>query len=136
MKKESDLAPQVVYQQYPDSSDEIDISELFNKIWLRRWFILAMVFIAGVFTAGILAILLLIKAPEKQYSEILQFNFPSAEKGLYPSGQQFSSSDIVTAKLLEEVYSSNELKNTGLSFNDFIRSIRIHFLRSLLLSSC
>jgi len=61
MNKETGLPAQVVYQQYPEMDDEIDVSELFNKIWLRRNFIIAFVFIAGVLALGISSVGLLKK---------------------------------------------------------------------------
>ena len=126
MSKESSLPPQVIYQTYNGQDDEIDISVLFNKIWVRRKFILAFVFVLTVTVAGFLAIILLKNPPEKRYSQIIQFNFPNAEKGLYPGGQKFSYNDMVSAKVLGEVYQSNDLKSQNISFKDFIKAISIN----------
>ncbi len=126
MNKQANLPPQVIYQSYPEADDEIDVSELFNKIWLRRKFILIWVFIAVVVSTGIMAATMLVDPPQRRYSEILQFNFPNAEKGLYPAGQQFSYNDIVSAKVLSEVYHRNKLDEHGVDMDDFIDAIAIN----------
>ncbi len=126
MNKETALPPQVSYQQYVEMDDEIDISELFNKIWSRRLFIVAFVFAAAVITLGILSFSLLKNPPEKRYSEILRFNFPEAEKGLYPAGQIFSYNDIVSSKVLAKVYDKNDLINKDIKFDQFSDSISVN----------
>ena len=125
MNKETAMPTQVVYQSYPDHEDEIDISELFNKIWLRRLFIVAFVFLVGVITAGLLSVQWLASPPEKRYSQILQFTFPAAEKGLYPGGQRFSYNDIVSTKVLDAVYKQNNLENLGVGFGDFANALTV-----------
>jgi len=126
MNKQSNLPPQVIYQQYPEADDEIDISELFNKIWLRRKSIIASVFIAGVIALGIMSLAMIKDAPERRYSQILQFNFPTAEQGMYPAGQKFSSNDIVSAKVLSEVFERNKLDQHGIKMEDFIDAISVN----------
>ena len=126
MNKQANLPPQVIYQQYPEADDEIDISELFNKIWLRRKSIIASVFIAAVIAVGILALSMIVDAPERRYSQVLQFNFPNAEKGLYPAGQRFSYNDIVSARVLSEVYKRNKLDQHGIKMDDFIDAISVN----------
>lgn len=106
--------------------DEIDLNELFEKIWIRRKFIIALAFIALAVAIGIQAMFVIIEPPENRYSAIIQFNFPGAEKGLYPSGRRFSYNDIVSAKVLEIVYQQNNLKAQDLSFKGFISSISIN----------
>jgi len=126
MNKETGLPAQVVYQQYPEMDDEIDVSELFNKIWLRRNFIIAFVFIAGVLALGISSVILFADPPEKRYSQVLQFNFPTAEQGRYPAGQKFSSSDIVSAKVLSDVYNKNNLKDHNIDYDKFIDAVTVN----------
>lgn len=126
MNKQTGLPAQVVYPQYPNMDDEINISELFNKIWLRRKYIFAFVFIVFVITLGLLSVGLLINPPEKRYSKILQFNFPTAEKGLYPAGQKFSYNDIVSAKVLLDVFNKNNLTNHNINFGQFIDAISVN----------
>ncbi len=119
-------APQVIYQPCPETEDEIDISELFNKLWFRRKSILAFVFLAAVVALGVMSIAMFANAPVQRYSEILQFNFPTAEKGLYPAGQKFSYNDIVSAKVLSEVYARNKLDEHGIKKDDFIDAISVN----------
>jgi hypothetical protein len=126
MNIKTELPAHLIYQQSPNIDDEIEISELFNKIWNRRLFIVAFVFTVGVITLGVLSMQLLIDPPEKRYSEILRFNFPEAEKGLYPSGQLFSYNDIVSAKVLARVYKKNDLISKNIKFDRFSDSILIN----------
>ncbi len=126
MNKETELPAQVIYQQSIENNDEIDISELFSKIWNRRLFIVAFVFAIAVITLGVLSIQLLKNPPETRYSEILRFNFPEAEKGLYPAGQLFSYNDIVSAKVLAKVYEQNDLISKNIKFDKFSDSISIN----------
>jgi hypothetical protein len=126
MNKESSLSRPEMYPAYPYPEDEVDLSELFDRIWLRRRFIIALVFVAVVVVSGLLALALFIDAPEHRYSSIIQFSFPDAEKGLYPGGQKFAYNDLVSAKVLDTVYRQNGLKDKGVSFDDFIAAISIN----------
>jgi hypothetical protein len=126
MNKESSLSRPEMYPAYPYPEDEVDLSELFDRIWLRRRFIIALVFVAVVVVSGLSALALFIDAPEHRYSSIIQFSFPDAEKGLYPGGQKFAYNDLVSAKVLDTVYRQNGLKDKGVSFDDFIAAISIN----------
>lgn len=126
MNIETELPAQLIYQQPPNMDDEIEISELFNKIWNCRLFIVAFVFAVGVITLGVLSIQLLKNPPEKRYSAILRFNFPEAEKGLYPSGQLFSYNDLVSAKVLARVYEKNDLISKNIKFDMFSGFISVN----------
>ncbi|MEJ2693157.1 MAG: hypothetical protein P8166_08900 [Candidatus Thiodiazotropha sp.] len=123
MENLSERSHQVVYHTPAVAEDVIDISELFNKIAVRWRFILGLVLIVSVFTFGVLGVFLLIDTPEKRYAEILQFNFPEAAQGSYPSGQKFSHNDIISTKVLEEVYRNNGLQQHGLAFEQFVNAI-------------
>ena len=126
MNKVTNLPPQFIYQNETNQEDEIDLSVLFNKIWLRRKFIVAFVFVAVVLVSGVMAIKILLNPPEQRLSEIIQFTFPSADQGRYPSGQKFSHNDVVSAEVLEKVYKNNNLKNINVDFNKFISSITVN----------
>ena len=126
MNKETNLPPKVIYQNYPDTEDEINISELFDKVWFRRKFIYTFVFVMVCLVAGVLAATLLINPPEQRYSQIIQFNFSGAEKGVYPGGQKFSTNDLVSAKVLEEVYRANDLKSYQIGYGDFVSAISVN----------
>ena len=82
MNKESSVNSPAIYQAYPYPDDEIELSELFNRIWRRRLFIVSFVFMVVVFVSGFFALNMLVSAPEKRYSSIIQFSFPGAENGL------------------------------------------------------
>ncbi len=117
--------PQVIYQAYPEHEDEVDVGLLFSKIWFSRYFILASLFLAVVTTLGALATIYFFSPPVKQFSTILQFNFPSAEKGKYPSGQDFSSSDLISAKVLMLVYESNKLGKSNVNIDEFMDNLSV-----------
>gem|GEM_PF-3060617 len=126
MNKETNELHPAMYQTYPYAEDEIDLSELFERVWRRRLFIVAFVFIAVVLASGFFALNLAANPPEKRFSSVIQFSFPDAEKGLYPGGQKFSYNDLVSAKVLETVYRQNQLRDKGVEFNDFIAALSIN----------
>jgi hypothetical protein len=126
MNKETNLSHPEIYQAYPYPADEVDLSELFDRVWMRRRFIIAFVFISVVLASGISAFGFYVNTPENRFSSIIQFSFPDAEKGLYPGGQKFAYNDLVSAKVLEAVYRKNQLSEKGISFEDFIAAISIN----------
>ncbi len=126
MNKETSVTHPPMYQPYPYEEDEIDLSELFARVWRRRLFIVAFVFVAMVLSSGYFALNLAANPPEKRFSSVVQFSFPNAEKGLYPGGQKFSYNDLVSAKVLETVYRQNQLNDKNIAFNQFISALSIN----------
>ena len=105
--------------------DEINLNELFSKIWRRRKFIAALVALVMVLVAGISAVQYMIKPSVKNYSESVRFNFPSSIQGTYPSGQRFSKNDLITTAVLKQVYDNNNLKDQKVKFEEFAASFTV-----------
>ena len=109
---------QEINQMY-DQSNDIDIGLLFRKIMFRWRFILSVVFIVSVIVAAFLSVKIITNPPTKEYSKVLQFNFPGASNGVFPSGQQFVPGDILIPKVLDIVYEINKVASMGISKETF-----------------
>lgn len=105
--------------------DEINLNELFSKIWRRKKFIAGFVILIMVSVAGIIAFKYLLSPPVTDYSECIRFNFPSSIQGTYPSGQRFSKNDLITTAVLKKVYDMNNIKSYKISFDDFASSFSV-----------
>ena len=99
--------------------DEIDLNELFSKIWRRRRFIASFVLISVLLVLGISALVYLIKPPVKHYGISVRFNFPSSAQARYPAGQRFSNNDLITSVVLKQVYDINDIQSQGIDFASF-----------------
>ncbi len=108
-----------------EEEDEINLNELFSKIWRRKKFITGFVILAMVSVAGIISFKYLRFSPLTAYSESIRFNFPSSIQGTYPSGQRFSKNDLITTAVLKKVYDINNIKSFKVSFTDFASSFSV-----------
>lgn len=117
----------------PDSSEhvgnyqdeEIDLGELFSKVWRRRVFIVGFVIIVSILISGMNALSYLQTPATVTYSETIRFNFPSSVQGKYPSGQSFSNNDLVSTAVLKQVYENNNLDKFNIGFSDFAANFSI-----------
>ncbi|NQZ11385.1 MAG: hypothetical protein HRT35_29890, partial [Algicola sp.] len=112
-------------QHYQHEQDELDIGLLFRKIWLQKNIIVGFVFIVVLLVMSGFSMSYLIKPPVKEYSRVLQLNFPSASTGNYPSGQRFAASDILSVKVLREVYKINDLGSHNLDERKFLEAFSV-----------
>ena len=107
----------------PDYIDEeVSLKPYFETLWgYRRVIGAAFVGVAALYLVGVLLVFLL--APVERLGSI-QFRllFEGAEKGEYPSGMRFSSSEIVAGPVLTEVFKANELQRFG-TYADFQDSV-------------
>jgi hypothetical protein len=117
-------------QSSPLAADEAtNIREILGRIgkWVDRNYRLLRFFlliaIVGIVAAA--CIMLLVKPPRVTYTTLITYNFPQAERGLYPNGAPFSVTDIVSTKVLEAVWTRNQLGDLGLPLNRFVESISI-----------
>ncbi len=105
--------------------DEINLNELFSKIWRRKKFIVGFVILSMVSVAGIIAFKYLLIPPVTDYSETIRFNFSSSIQGTYPSGQRFSKNDLITTSVLKKVYDINNIKSYKIPFDNFASSFSV-----------
>ena len=107
-------------------SDEIDLSQLFQKIWAGRGLIvgisLALCLLAGIF----FGVRFLGFNGHKVHDIQLRFSFNGAEKALYPNKTPFRLSDIISSQTLKITYEKYNLKDSGLKQSDFSNNISIH----------
>ncbi|MFN9807272.1 MAG: hypothetical protein ACK56N_12700, partial [Betaproteobacteria bacterium] len=59
------------------------------------------------------------------YATVISYNFPQAERGFYPNGAPFAVTDVVSAKVLEAVWTKNQLGDLGLPLTRFVDSVSI-----------
>jgi hypothetical protein len=106
-------------------ADEIDLTQLFQKIWSGRG-IIAAVSLAFFLIVGIFFGLRFLSFTGHNTHEIqLRFTFNGTEKGQYPNKTQFRLSDIVSSQTLHIIYEKYNLKGSGLAQTDFINNISI-----------
>lgn len=112
-----------------DSDDGLSLGELLTRVggWVDRHYrILRFVLVAAIaLVIAATCALVVVKPPRVTYATVVTYNFPQAERGLYPNGAPFSVTDIVSAKVLEAVWSRNQLGDLGLPLNRFVESVAI-----------
>ena len=123
--RQAQSGDQLVQSQITCNEDEIDLGEIFRKIGRGKSFIFWTVALTvlAVFAFGV--VWLIQDPPITQYSNIIRFNFPTAQQGKYPSGQRFSRNDIVSSSVLAKVYERNHLDQRGITLDDFAGAITI-----------
>jgi hypothetical protein len=111
------------------SDDDVSMGELLARVgrWVDRHYRSLRFVIVAAIALVIFATcaLLVIKPPRVTYATVISYNFPQAEKGLYPNGAPFSVTDVVSAKVLQAVWSKNQLGDLGLPLNRFVDSVAI-----------
>jgi len=110
-------------------NDSIDLSQIFHKLacWVNANYsglILTLAALSALVVFGV--IVLAIRTPPLiTYSTVLSFNFPQSEKNTYPNGSPFSVNDIISRKVLENVWLNNDLKDQGVDLDQFVNSVSI-----------
>jgi hypothetical protein len=111
------------------SDDGMSIGEMFSRVgaWVDRHYrILRFLFIAAIaLVIAAACVLLLVKPPRVTYATVISYNFPQAERGFYPNGAPFAVTDVVSAKVLEAVWTKNQLGDLGLPLTRFVDSVSI-----------
>lgn len=93
--------------------DEIDLRELFSKLWRNRMVFVVITVAYALLASGGLAYFTYI-ASNHVASMDINLEFPGADRGTYPNELPFSSTDIVAAPVLQSVH-----ENLGLvAFGD------------------
>jgi hypothetical protein len=108
----------------PGEESPISITHLVSTLARYRYVILASIAIV-MFVYVTLAIAAYLLAPSQEVTSIaFRVEFEGADRGEYPNGAKFSSSEIVSTPILTQVYRANSIKRFG-SFSAFKRSIFI-----------
>jgi hypothetical protein len=102
--------------------DEISLKPYFETLWSYRRVIAA--WVVGTITLYLVGVLLVfLLAPAERLSSVpFRLLFDGAEKGEYPNGTQFSTSEIVAGPVLTEVFKVNDLQRFG-RYEDFKDSV-------------
>lgn len=103
----------------PDrTNDEISLRPYFETLWgYRRVIAVWVVGAATFYLVGVLLVFL--TSPTERLSSVpFRLLFDGAEKGEYPNGNLFSTSEIVAGPVLTEVFKINDLQRFG-KYEDF-----------------
>lgn len=101
-----------------DTSADAGLGQVLN-IWWRQRVWLALLALAGAAVVALLAAVVLAIRPARQETTLVfRLLFDGLDRGQYPTGRQFTPSDIVTTKVLQEVYRRNALERF-IKFEDF-----------------
>lgn len=98
--------------------DVISLRPYFETLWSYRRVIAAGVLGAATFYLVGVLLVFLISPTERLSSVEFRLLFDGAEKGEYPNGTVFSSSEIVAGPVLTEVFKVNDLQRFG-KYEDF-----------------
>lgn len=98
--------------------DEVSLRPYFETLWSYRRVIAAWVVgVATFYVVGVLVVFLI--SPAERLSSVpFRLLFDGAEKGEYPNGTLFSTSEIVAGPVLTEVFKVNDLQRFG-RYEDF-----------------
>ncbi|TPE54302.1 hypothetical protein FJM67_04980 [Maribrevibacterium harenarium] len=113
-------------EQFPQTrDDEIDLAELFAKLWRKR-LVVVLVALLGFLAGGAVFLKSWMAQPlENQAAVELRFNFNGVQDGRYPNGQPFSINDIISTNVLNKVFEQKNLAQYGLTQQDFASAVSI-----------
>ena len=113
-------------EQYPpqEFEDEISLTDIFRTFWRCRVMIIGS--LAAVMLLFAIAVTLLFTfLPSRRVATLpFRITFEGAENGKYPNGMKFSTADIITSPILNQVYQANNLQKV-LPFEDFKNAVYI-----------
>src|SRR5689334_2215869 len=92
------------------TEDEVSLKPYFETLWSYRGVIAASVVGAATFYLVGVLLLFLISPTERLSSVPFRLLFDGAEKGEYPNGTLFSTSEIVAGPVLTEVFKVDDLQ--------------------------
>lgn len=98
--------------------DEVSLKPYLETLWSYRRVIAAWVVGAATFYLVGVLLLFLVSPTERLSSVPFRLLFDGAEKGEYPNGTLFSTSEIVAGPVLTEVFKVNDLQRFG-KYEDF-----------------
>lgn len=102
--------------------DEVSLRPYFETLWSYRRLIAASVVGAATFYLVGVLLVFLVSPTERLSSVPFRLLFDGAEKGEYPNGTLFSTSEIVAGPVLTEVFKVNDLQRFG-KYEDFKDSV-------------
>jgi hypothetical protein len=101
-----------------DTSADLGLGQVLS-LWWRQRARFALLALAGAAIVALLAAVVLAIRPARQETTLVfRLLFEGVDRGQYPTGKRFTPSDIVTTKVLQEVYRRNALERF-IKFEDF-----------------
>ncbi|MFO1389040.1 hypothetical protein [Cellvibrio sp.] len=106
------------YSGSANSNDEIDLLDLFRKVFATWKTLVISLLMVSVAFGVIKAAQLVFTVTESVYSKPIRLTFPNANKLVFPSGAKFAYSDIVAPAVVQVAYERNKLSDYGLSVSE------------------
>jgi hypothetical protein len=108
--------------EYP-GEDGISLRPIFKTLWgYRKWIALTVTAVMVVFIIGVLAAYL--RAPTERVASLgFRLTFDGVDKGEYPNGVKFSTSEIISTSVLSDVFAANNLDRYFGNVENFKNSV-------------
>ncbi len=118
---------QPTHQQFlvADDDDEIRLADLVRVVWRGRGVIAGTMIACMLAVASFYGMRFLTVPSFNEYSISIRFAFDGAEKGEYPNGSPFLLSDILSTRIVSQVFKEFELDKTGLTTEEFSSRLTI-----------
>lgn len=113
--------------RYKEDAEEVEVSlkDLFGVLWKYRVFIVVSFTFVLMITLGVISYVFLFQPKEIISKLEFKIEFDGIEKNEYPNGLKFSTSDIVSNAILNQVYEKHAL-GKHMSFESFKRGLGIY----------
>jgi hypothetical protein len=110
--------PEVHDEIAPDKTDDVTLRPLVQALWRRRrTMLLAFAAVILVFVGSVLVAFAML--PREVFASLgFRLTFEGVEQDMYPNGTKFSSGEIISTTVLDEVFKKNELQRY-MQFSDF-----------------
>lgn len=117
--------PVVGTKHIQESHDEVDLAHVLRFLWAGRWRISAIMFMSALIVLVGNGISFLRPDAKQIHSATVQFTFPNADSGKYPSGKPFSVSDIASGDILGAVHTMFDLDAHGITNAEFAAAVSV-----------
>ncbi|WP_119396445.1 hypothetical protein [Salinibius halmophilus] len=105
--------------------DEIDLRELFLRIWATRVKVVSAVLIVSALYACFVAFQYITRDKTTTYSQVFTLTFDGLANGEYPDGSPFSITDLVANSVVQQVYQNQPGLQNVMSRTAFSRAITV-----------
>lgn len=105
--------------------DEIDLRDLFLRIWATRVKVVSAVLLVSALYACFVAVQYLTRDKTTTYSQVFTLTFNGLANGQYPDGSPFSITDLVSNSVIQAVYQNQPALQNGMSRTDLAGAITV-----------
>lgn len=105
--------------------DEIDLRDLFLKVWAARVQVVSAVLIVSALYACFVAVQYLARDKTTTYSQVFTLTFNGLANGEYPDGSPFSITDLVSNSVIQAVYQNQPALQGAMSRTAFASAVTV-----------